>query len=144
VLYKKQYKYDPSDSKFTLEVTDIGNNKPQNHYYKIWIFNNRNMNIWFPTVYNRICTEYFLINAIYCNITTQIIFRKKTKLKICTFYETGNKQREKLFMLQIWQERYGNMCNSSIKTLISNLLHTARFWDNLHQVRSISKYWKAK
>jgi hypothetical protein len=102
------------------------------------------MNIWFPTVYNRICTEYFLINAIYCNITTQIIFRKKTKLKICTFYETGNKQREKLFMLQIWQERYGNMCNSSIKTLISNLLHTARFWDNLHQVRSISKYWKAK
>ena len=35
VLYKNQYKYDPSDSKFTLEVTDIGNNKPQNHYYNL-------------------------------------------------------------------------------------------------------------
>jgi len=26
---------------------------------------------------------------------------------------------------------------------ISNLVRTTRFWNNLHQVRSIYKYWKA-
>ena len=31
-----------------------------------------------------------------------------------------------------------------IKTLISNLVHTMRFWNNLHQVRSKSKDWKVK
>jgi len=30
------------------------------------------------------------------------------------------------------------------KTWISNLVRTTRFWNNLHQIRSISKYWKAK
>jgi len=28
-----------------------------------------------------------------------------------------------------------------IKALILNLVRTSRFWYNLHQVRSISKYW---
>jgi hypothetical protein len=27
---------------------------------------------------------------------------------------------------------------------MSNLVHTTRFWNNLHQVRSKSKDWKAK
>ena len=31
-----------------------------------------------------------------------------------------------------------------IKTLISNIVGTTRFWNNLYQVRSKSKYWKAK
>jgi len=31
-----------------------------------------------------------------------------------------------------------------IKTKISNLVRTTRFWNNLHQVRSKSKDWKAK
>jgi hypothetical protein len=31
-----------------------------------------------------------------------------------------------------------------IQTYISNLVHTARFWNNLHQVGSYSKDWKAK
>jgi len=31
-----------------------------------------------------------------------------------------------------------------IKTDISNLVRTTRFWNNLHQVRSKSKDWKAK
>ena len=31
-----------------------------------------------------------------------------------------------------------------IKTLISNLVRTTRFWNNLYQVRSKSKYWKDK
>jgi len=31
-----------------------------------------------------------------------------------------------------------------VKTLISNLVRTTRFWNNLHRVLSISKYWKTK
>jgi hypothetical protein len=31
-----------------------------------------------------------------------------------------------------------------IKTLISNLVRLILFWNNLHQVQSISKYWKTK
>jgi len=31
-----------------------------------------------------------------------------------------------------------------IKTLISNLLHTTRFWNNIYQVRSHSKDWKVQ
>jgi len=31
-----------------------------------------------------------------------------------------------------------------MKTYISNLVHTARFWNNLHQVRSKPKYFKGK
>jgi hypothetical protein len=31
-----------------------------------------------------------------------------------------------------------------IKSYISNLVHTTRFWNNLHQVRSILNDWKAK
>jgi len=31
-----------------------------------------------------------------------------------------------------------------IKALILNLVRTSRFWNNLHQVRSISKYWSDK
>ena len=30
-----------------------------------------------------------------------------------------------------------------IKTLIANLVRTARFWNNPHQIRSKSKDWKA-
>jgi hypothetical protein len=33
---------------------------------------------------------------------------------------------------------------SLIKTWISNLVCTTCFWNNLHQVRSLSKDWKAK
>jgi len=29
-------------------------------------------------------------------------------------------------------------------SMISNLVRTTSFWNNLHQVRSISKYWKSK
>jgi hypothetical protein len=31
-----------------------------------------------------------------------------------------------------------------VKTYISNLVRATRFWNNLHQVRSKSKDWKAK
>ena len=31
-----------------------------------------------------------------------------------------------------------------IKMQISNLVCSTRFWNNIHQVRSKSKYWKAK
>ena len=31
-----------------------------------------------------------------------------------------------------------------LKTQISNLVHTTRLWNNLHQIRSKSKDWKAK
>ena len=37
-----------------------------------------------------------------------------------------------------------NMIDIVIKTYISNLVRTTRFWNNLHQVRSESKDWKAK
>jgi len=31
-----------------------------------------------------------------------------------------------------------------VKTKISNLVRTTHFWNNRHQVRSKSKYWKAR
>jgi len=31
-----------------------------------------------------------------------------------------------------------------MKTLISNLVHTTRFWNNLHQLCSYSNDWSAK
>jgi len=31
-----------------------------------------------------------------------------------------------------------------IKALILNFVRTSRFWNNLHPVRSISKYWNDK
>jgi len=34
--------------------------------------------------------------------------------------------------------------NNNKKPEISNLVRTARFWNNLHQIRAISKYCKVK
>ena len=45
---------------------------------------------------------------------------------------------------EIWFKSRVLYCNFRIKTLISNLVPTTHFWNNLHQVRSKSKDWKAK
>jgi hypothetical protein len=35
-------------------------------------------------------------------------------------------------------------CNAIMITYTSNLVRTMFFWNNLHEVRSLSKYWKCK
>ena len=46
---------------------------------------------------------------------------------------------DKLFHIMLYRVHL-----DMIVDLVSNLVHTTRFWNNLHQVRSKSKNWKTK
>jgi hypothetical protein len=55
-------------------------------------------------------------------------------------HENDHRKRSDNFALQ----RAISDQSLQIKTYISNLVRTTRFWNNLHQVRSKSKDWKEK
>jgi len=58
-------------------------------------------------------------------------------------------KEERLFLVLLilgnwWQLLFQHLLKNVIKTYISHLVHTTRFWNNFHRVGSKSKDWKAK